>query len=317
MGLHRLVEPYATGMLDVGDGHSVYWEECGNPEGKPAVFLHGGPGGGALPSARRFFDPDKYRMVLFDQRMCGRSLPHASDPHADLSTNTTWDLVSDIELLRVDRGIDRWLVFGGSWGSTLALAYAETHPESVTELVLRGVFTVRRSEIDWYYNGGAGAFAPEWRERFLAPLGGAAFTGDAISAFHDLLFNPDPAVHGPAGVAWTSWEAATVHLHYDQAEVDAMSDPQFAIAFARIENHFFAHDAWLEPDQLISGVDKIRHIPGVIVQGRYDLACPPTTAWELSKAWPEAELHLLDCGHSATEPLIADQLVAATDRFAS
>jgi proline iminopeptidase len=316
MSLYPEIEPYATGLLDVGDGQRIYWEECGNPEGKPAVFVHGGPGGGSLPSARRFFDPERYRIVLFDQRMCGRSLPHASEPGADLSSNTTPHLVADLERLRRDRGVDRWLVFGGSWGSTLALAYAQAHPDIVSELVLRGIFTCRRSELDWYYNGGAGAFAPEWRQKFLAPIGGAGFRGDAIAAYHDVLFDPDPAVHGPAGVAWTSWEAATVHLHYSQDEVDAMSDPEFAIAFARIENHFFVHDAWLEPGQLLAGVDRIRHIPTVIVQGNYDLACPPVTAWELSQAWPEAETHFLDCGHSATEPPIAERLVAATDAFA-
>jgi proline iminopeptidase len=212
--------------------------------------------------------------------------------------------------------VDRWLVFGGSWGSALALAYAEQHPGSVSELVLRGIFTVRRSELDWYYNGGAGQLAPEWRESFLAPLGGSSFTGDSIAAYHELLFDPDPGVHGPAGVAWTTWEAATVHLHFNQADVDEMSDPAFALAFARIENHFFFHDAWFAPNQLIGDVDRIRHIPAVIVQGRYDLACPPVTAWELSRAWPEARLRILDCGHSATEPLIAGALVEATDSFA-
>lgn len=316
LGLYPPIEPYASGLLDVGDGHQIYWEECGNPTGKPAVFVHGGPGGGSTPFARQFFDPQRYRIVLFDQRMCGRSLPHASDPSADLSTNTTWHLVADMERLRESRDIDRWLVFGGSWGSALSLAYAQAHPTAVSELVLRGIFTCRRSELDWYYNGGAGWYAPAWRESFLAPLGGSAFTGDAIAAYHDLLFDPDPAVHGPAGVAWTTWEAATVHLHYSQGEVDAMSDPQFALAFARIENHFFVHGCWFEPEQLIAGMPAIRHIPGVIVQGNYDLPCPPLTAWQLARAWPEAQAHFLDCGHSATEPAIARQLVGATDSFA-
>ncbi len=316
-GPYPPIEPYASGMLDVGDGQQIYWEECGNPAGKPAVFVHGGPGGGSTPFARRFFDPDAYRIVLFDQRMCGRSLPHASAPDADLSVNTTWHLVADLEALRLDREIDRWLVFGGSWGSALSLAYAEKHPDVVSELVLRGIFTCRRLELDWYYNGGAGMFAPAWRQRFLAPIGGDRFEGDAIAAYNRLLFDPDPAVHGPAGVAWTSWEAATVHLHYDQGEVDAMSDPDFALAFARIENHFFVHDCWFDPNQLIDGAEAIRHIPGVLVQGNYDLPCPPRTAWELAQAWPEAEAIFLDCGHAATEPLIVEQLVAATDRFAA
>ncbi len=317
MPLYPEIEPYESGLLDVGDGNSIYWEVCGNPAGKPAVFLHGGPGGGSTPVARRFFDPDRYRIILFDQRGCGRSVPHASAPDADLSTNTTWHLVADIERLRVHLGVDRWLVFGGSWGSALALAYAETHPEAVTELVLRGVFTLRRTELDWYYNGGAGSFAPEWRERFLAPLGGAGFTGDAIAAYSRLLFDPDPGVHGPAGVAWTKWEAATVNLHYDQDLVDAFGDPRFAVAFARIENHYFLNAGWLREGQLIAEVSKITHIPGVIVQGRYDIACPPVTAWDLWRAWPQADLRIVDCGHSATEPLIAAELVAATDRFAS
>ncbi|MCW5953640.1 MAG: alpha/beta fold hydrolase, partial [Propionibacteriaceae bacterium] len=213
--LYPPVEPYATGRLTVGDGHELYWEECGNPEGKPAVFLHGGPGGGLTADYRRYFDPVRYRIVLLDQRGCGRSTPHASQPDADLSSNTTWHLVDDLEKLRTDRGVDAWLVFGGSWGSALALAYAEAHPGRVTELVLRGIFTLRRSELDWYYNGGAANLAPAWWRRFEAPLG-EGFVGDRITAYHDLLFDPDPAVHLPAGVAWTTWEAATSKLEFSQ-----------------------------------------------------------------------------------------------------
>ncbi|MFP5415695.1 MAG: prolyl aminopeptidase [Actinomycetes bacterium] len=313
--LYPPIAPYASGVLDVGGGHRLYWEECGNPEGKPAVFVHGGPGGGCTPVHRRFFDPDRYRVVLFDQRNCGRSLPHASEPDADLSTNTTWHLVEDLERLRRDRGIERWLVFGGSWGSALSLAYAQTHPGPVTELVLRGVFTLRRSELDWYYNGGAGQLAPEWRERFLAPLAGRA--GDAIAAYHALLFDPDPAVHGPAGVAWTTWEAATTTLLPDPEQVRSYSDPAFALAFARIENHFFVHGGWFREGQLLADVPRIRRISAVIVQGRYDLACPPITAWDLHRAWPEADFHLVHAGHAATEPAIVDALVRATDRFAA
>ncbi len=313
--LYPPIEPYATGRLAVGDGHELYWEECGNPAGKPAVFVHGGPGGGITPNYRRYFNPDKYRVVLFDQRGCGRSTPHASEPDADLSTNTTWHLVDDLEKLRADRGIDSWLVFGGSWGSALALAYAETHPERVTELVLRGIFTLRRSELDWYYNGGAANLAPVWWRSFEAPLG-ADFEGDRIAAYHDLLFDPDPAVHLPAGVAWTTWEAATSTLQFSQALVDEFSDPSFALAFARIENHYFVNGGWFTEGQLIAGADRIRHIPGVIVQGAYDLPCPVVTADDLHRAWPEADYRVVLAGHSASEPAIAAELVAATDRFA-
>ena len=313
--LYPPIEPYATGRLAVGDGHELYWEECGNPDGKPAVFLHGGPGGGLTPTYRRFFDPDKYRVVLFDQRGCGRSTPHASAARADLASNTTWHLIADIERLRTDRGVDSWLVFGGSWGSALALAYAETHPGRVSELVLRGIFTLRRSELDWYYNGGAANLAPVWWRSFEAPLG-QGFAGDRIAAYHDLLFDPDSAVHLPAGVAWTTWEAATSTLQFSQALVDEFSDPAFALAFARIENHYFHNGGWFEDGQLIAGVDAIRHIPGVIVQGAYDLPCPVVTADDLHRAWPEADYRVVLAGHSASEPAIAAELVAATDRFA-
>ena len=312
-GLYPPVEPYASGFLEVGQGHTLYWEECGNPDGRPVVFVHGGPGGGSPPPARQFFDPDAYRIVLFDQRNCGRSRPHASEPDVDLTHNTSAHLVADLEVLRRDRGIDAWQVFGGSWGSALALAYASAHPDRVTALVLRGIFTLRRSELDWFYNGGAGQLAPQWRESFLAPLGGASFTGDAIAAYHALLFDPDPAVHGPAGVAWTTWEAATSHLHLDEAQVAAFADPAFALAFARIENHFFVHAGWLAEGELLAAVEGLRHLRCVIVQGAYDLCCPPVTAWDLHKAWPEAEFHLVHAGHSAFEPEIIDALVRATD----
>lgn len=316
------IEPYAHGHLDVGNGQRIYWEECGNPAGKPAVFLHGGPGGGSTPAVRRLFDPHRYRIVLLDQRGCGRSTPHASEPAADLSMNTTWHLVADLERLRVDRGIDRWLVFGGSWGSALALAYAEEHPERVTGLVLRGIFTLRRSELDFYYNGGAGQLFPECYERFLAPLGGRSFSGDAIAAYHELLFHPDPAVHGPAGLAWTSWEAATITLEPDAQLIAAFSEPAYALAFARIENHYFVNRGWFSVDdhgegQLIARASRLADIPGVIIQGRYDVATPAVTAHDLHRAWPQAEFIMVPAaGHASSEPGIQAALVSATDRFA-
>jgi proline iminopeptidase len=316
-GLYPEIEPYASGMLAVGDGHELYWEECGDPAGKPVVFVHGGPGGGVNARTRRFFDPARYRIIQFDQRNCGRSTPHASEPRCELSANTTWHLVDDLERLRQHARVEEWQVFGGSWGSTLALAYAEAHPDRVTELVLRGIFTLRRSELDWYYNGGAGNLAPQWRERFLAPLGGSSFSGDAIAAYHALLTDPDPAVHGPAGVAWTTWEAATSYLHFRPEAVEEFSDQAFALAFARIENHFFVNGGWLAEGQLIADAAKIRHLPCVIVQGEYDLCCPPVTAWDLHRAWPEADFQLVHAGHSAFEPAIIDALVRATDAFAA
>ncbi len=315
--LYPAIEPAESGMLDVGDGHQVYWESTGNPRGRPVVFLHGGPGGASAPYQRRFFDPDRYRIVLFDQRGCGRSVPHASERGADLSTNTTWHLVADIERLRAHLGVEAWQVFGGSWGSTLALAYAQRHPERVLELVLRGIFTLRRSELDWYYGtAGAGALFPEWRERFLAPVPEPE-RGDCLAAYHRLLHDPDPDVHGPAAVAWSTWEAATITLIEQPALVAEFADPAFALAFARIENHYFVHGGWLEEGQLIAGAAALEGIPGVIVQGRYDVATPAVTAWELHRAWPGSELVVVpDAGHAASEPGIVDALVRATDRFA-
>jgi proline iminopeptidase len=311
------IEPYASGHLDVGDGQQIYWEECGNPDGRPAVFLHGGPGGGLTPDVRRLFDPARYRVVLLDQRGCGRSRPHASEPAADLSVNTTWHLVADLERLRDARGIDRWQVFGGSWGSALGLAYAETHPDRVTELVLRGIFTLRRSELNFYYGGAAGQLFPERWARFLAPLGGSGFTGDAITAYHDLLFDPDPEVHGPAAVAWSTWEAATITLEPDPDLIAEFEEPAFALAFARIENHYFTHAGWLAEGQLLADAHRLAGIPGVIVQGRYDVATPAATAYELHQAWPHAELQIIPvAGHAYSEPGISAALVAATDRFA-
>ncbi|MBA3800137.1 MAG: prolyl aminopeptidase [Geodermatophilaceae bacterium] len=310
------IEPYDSGLLPVGDGQQIYWETSGNPEGKPAVFLHGGPGGGAKPDNRRLFDPARYRIVVFDQRGCGRSTPHASEPGADLSVNTTWHLVADLESLREHLGIPRWLVLGGSWGSTLALAYAQTHPDRVSELVLRGVFTLRRRELDWFYQGGAGAIFPERWHDFLAPVQ-AAERDDLMRAYQRLLNDPDPAVHGPAAVAWSVWEAATVTLIEDPTLLEAYQDPAFSLAFARIENHYFCNNGWLDEGQLIANAGVLHDIPGIIVQGRYDMCTPPVTAWELHRAWPSAQLLMVPAtGHAGTEPGNTRCLIMATDEFA-
>lgn len=316
--LYPPIEPNAFGRLPVGDGQQIFWETCGNPDGKPVVFLHGGPGGGCSPDHRRYFDPERYRIVLFDQRGCGRSIPHASDPDADLSTNTTWHLVDDIERLREHLGIDRWQVFGGSWGSTLALAYAQRHADRVTELVLRGIFTLRKSEVHWFYQEGASNVFPDAWEGYLAAIPESE-RGDLVAAYHRRLFDADPAVHVPAGVAWTVWENSTVRLIPDLAAIaEARADEAAAVAFARIENHYFSNGGWLEEGQLIrDATHTLRGIPGVIVQGRYDACTPPRTAWDLHRAWPEAQFEIIpDAGHAASEPGIVDALVRATDRFA-
>jgi proline iminopeptidase len=314
--LYPEIEPYATGMLEVGDGQRLYWEESGNPEGRPVVFLHGGPGGATSPRHRRAFDPERYRIILFDQRGAGRSLPHASEPDYDLSVNTTWHLVADLEVLRVDRGIDRWQVFGGSWGSTLALAYAQTHPERVTELVLRGIFTLRQSELEWFYEGAAGQIFPDVWEQYEAQVP-AHERGGFIAAYHRLLNDPDPAVHVPAAVAWSTWESSAITLLPRPDLVDTFTEPRFAVAFARIENHYFVNHGWLEEGQLLANAHLLRDIPTVIVQGRYDICTPPRTAWDLHRALPEAEFVLVaDAGHSFDEPGILSALIDATDRFA-
>lgn len=314
--LYPPIEPYDSGLLLVGDGNRVYWEASGNPEGKPVVFLHGGPGAGTSPWHRRFFDPERYRIVLLDQRGSGRSTPHASDAAADLRFNTTAHLIADIELLRRNLGIERWQVFGGSWGSALALAYAQAHPEVVTELVLRGIFTLRRLELEWFYEGGAAALFPDLWEDFVAPIP-VLERSRMIEAYHRRLFHPEPAVHVPAALAWTRWEASTITLRPDRELIESMTRPDAALAFARIENHYFLHGGWWTDGQLIAGVDRIRHIPAVIVQGRYDVCTPPMTAWELHRAWPEAEFVVVDdAGHAASEPGIQRALRAATDGFA-
>lgn len=308
--LYPPVDTYDEGYLDVGDGHAIHYEQCGDPDGKPALFVHGGPGGGTDPSQRRFWDPQAYRIVLFDQRGCGKSAPHAS-----LEANTTQHLIADMEKLREHLGIERWQLFGGSWGSTLSLAYAQAHPERVTELVLRGIFLVRREEVRWYYQSGASRFFPDAWERFLAPIPEDE-RDDLVSAYHRRLTSADERVRLEAARAWSVWEGSTSRLEVDPALVARTSQPRFAEAFARIECHYFVHEGFLEEGQLLRDVGRIRHIPGVIVQGRYDVVCPPKSAWDLHRAWPEAELKIIGtAGHSALEEGTAQALVAATDRF--
>ena len=306
------IEPYNHGWLSVGDGHEIYYEESGNPSGKPCLFVHGGPGGGASPAARQFFDPDKYRIVLFDQRGCGRSKPHAS-----IEANTTWHLIDDIELIRQTLGIDRWLVFGGSWGSTLSLAYAQSHPERVTELVLRGIFLLRAQELQWFYQHGASELYPDAWQHYLAPIPDAE-RHDLINAFHSRLTSEDPEVRLSAARAWSVWEASTSFLIQNEDFMAQLDEPEAALAMARIECHYFVNGGFFEsPNQLLDAVDRIRHIPCVIVQGRYDVVCPPTTAWDLHEAWPEADFKLIaNAGHSAFDPANAAALIEATNRFA-
>ncbi len=297
-------------MLDVGDGHSVYYERCGRAGGAPAVFLHGGPGGGCSADHRRLFDPDRYDILLFDQRGCGRSTPHA-----ELEANTTWHLVADMERLRALAGVDRWLVFGGSWGSTLALAYAETYPERVSALVLRGIYTLTRAELDWYYQYGVSEIFPDKWERFVAPIPEDE-RGDMIAAYRKRLTSDDPAVRLEAATAWSLWEGETITL-LPSAELSRdHGDERFAVAFARIENHYFFHGVWLEENQLLRNAYRLLGIPGAIVHGRYDMPCPARYAYALHKAWPEAEFHLIEgAGHAYSEPGILDRLIKATDRF--
>ncbi|MFD8497630.1 prolyl aminopeptidase [Amycolatopsis sp. NPDC059657] len=317
IGLYPELETYRHGMLDVGDGNEIYWEESGNPDGKPVVFLHGGPGGGASPRHRRLFDPDRYRIVIFDQRGCGRSVPHCGDPAADLASNTTWHLVADMERLREHLGVDRWMVFGGSWGSTLGLAYAQTHPHRVSELVLRGIAVLRKKELDWLYGGGAGMLFPEHWARFLAPVPVQRRGEDLIEVFHELLYDDDPLVRTSAALAWSRWEGEVLKLLPSQDVIDAFSDPGFALAIARIENHYFRHGGWLAEGQLLRDAGKIAGIPCVLVQGRYDVVTPATTAWELKQLLPGAELIIVDdAGHAFDEPGTLHALVSATNRFA-
>ena len=311
--LYPPIEPFDTGSLRVSPVHELYYEQCGNPEGQPVVFLHGGPGAGLEPEYRQFFDPATYRVVLFDQRGAGRSTPHAS-----LEDNTTWHLVADIERLREHLGIDRWLVFGGSWGSTLSLAYAQTHPSRVRALVLRGIFLCRQKEIDWFYQDGAGAsaiFPDRWNEYVrLIP---EAERGDILNAYRRRLMSADQPTRLEAARAWSVWEASALKLIPDDELIDHFAEPQRALALARIECHYFVNNSFMPTDNyLIENIDKIRHIPTTIVQGRYDIVCPMMSAWELHGSWPEAELKIIpDAGHSVREPGILDALVAATDGF--
>jgi len=310
-GFYPEIEPYETGFLDVGDGHSVYWERFGTKGAKPAVFLHGGPGGATGPNNRRLFDPARYDVMMFDQRGCGKSTPHAS-----IEANTTWHLVADIERLREMMGVETWLVFGGSWGSTLALAYAETHPERVSELVLRGVYTLTKAELDWYYQFGVSEMFPDKWERFQAPIPENE-RHEMMAAYRRRLTGTNREEQLRCAVAWSSWEGETITLLPNPDYSDHFYDPEFALAFARIENHFFVHAGWLEEGQLLRDAVKLRDIPGVIIHGRYDMPCPAKYAWQLHKAWPKADFHLIEgAGHAYLEPGILDQLIRATDRFA-
>lgn len=310
--LYPKIEAAKTGMLPVSDGHEIYYEECGNPKGKPAVYVHGGPGSGSSPGQRRVFDPQKYRIILFDQRGCGKSTPTAS-----LENNTTWDLVEDMERLRVHLGIDNWQICGGSWGSTLALAYSQTHAERVTEVVLRGIFTLRKHELDWYYQGGAANLFPDEWEKFVAPID-VSERGDMISAYYRQLTSNDVSIQQTAARAWSMWEGSTINLLQRPEQIEHFGSESFAVAFARIECHYFVNKGFFQTDGwLIENVNKIRHLPVTIIQGRYDVCTPMTTAWDLHQALPEADFHVVaDAGHAFDEPGIADQLVRATDRYA-
>lgn len=309
--LYPPIEPYAQSTLQVSELHTLYYEESGNPNGKPVVFLHGGPGGGSISLYRQFFDPAQWRIVLFDQRGCGKSTPHA-----ELAENTTWDLVSDIEKLRSHLSISTWTVFGGSWGSTLALAYAQTHPDKCSGLILRGIFMLRAQEIEWFYQSGASYIFPDAWEGYLAPISKGE-RDNLVAAYYKRLTSEDLQTRQVAARAWSIWEASTSKLVPDAGLVERFSSSTFADAFARIECHYFINGGFFDSEnQLLENVDRIRHIPAVIVQGRYDVVCPMASAWALHRAWPEADLVIVaEAGHSASEPGITSALVAASDRF--
>ena len=311
--LYPSIDPAQSGHLQVSAVHDIYWEESGNPAGTPVVFVHGGPGGGTSPDDRRYFDPGAYRVILFDQRGSGQSTPHAS-----LVENTTWDLVSDMELLRGHLGVERWVLFGGSWGSTLSLAYAERHPERVRALVLRGIFLLRPHELRWFYQEGASFIFPDAWEEFLGPIPPGE-RDDLVAAYPRRLTGDDPVAMAAAAKAWSQWEARTSKLRPDPKLVERFGSETTADAFARIECHYFVNHGFFEsPEELLDGVDRIRHLPARIVQGRYDVVCPMTSAWDLHRRWPEAGFEVVpDAGHSATELSTIDRLVTATDEFRS
>jgi len=309
--LYPPCEPYETGTLRLDDRHTMTWDQAGNPDGAPVVYVHGGPGSPASPFARRLFDPEHYRIIMFDQRGVGRSTPHA-----EIQDNTTWHLVADMELLRRHLGIERWHVAGGSWGSTLSLAYGETHPDRCISLSLRGIFMCRDSEIDWFLHG-IGEFFPEAERDFLAPIPEDE-RGDLLAAFYKRLTNPDPAVHMPAARAWSRYEGSTITLLPNPSLVDDFTSDDKALSLARLECHYFIHHVWLEPDQLLRNVDRIHSVPAAIVQGRYDIVCPLRSADDLARAWPEATYVIVpDAGHALSEPGIADALVKVADGFRS
>ena len=311
--LYPPIEPYSQGKLQVSELHTIHYEESGNPQGKPVIFLHGGPGGGITPMYRQYFDPKLWRIVIFDQRGCGQSTPYA-----ELRENTTWDLVADIEQLRQHLNIENWVVFGGSWGSTLALAYAQTHPERCKGLILRGIFMLRPSEISWFYQSGASNIYPDAWQAYLQPIPEAE-RGDLLTAYHCRLTSEDREVRLEAARAWSVWEASTSKLIPSAISKSSFARAEFAEAFARIECHYFVNDGFFtQENQLLANVDRLAHLPGIIVQGRYDVVCPMITAWELDRAWQSAELIVIeDAGHSISEPGIKNALIEASDRFAA
>jgi proline iminopeptidase len=312
------VVPDRHGMLEVGDGHLLYWETCGNPDGKPALVIHGGPGSGCTPWHRRLFDPAVYRIVLFDQRGCGRSTPHASEPQIDLSTNTTQQLVADMELLRRELDVDRWLLLGGSWGSTLSLSYAETHPDRVSQIVLWGITTGRRAEADWWFRGGVAPLFPVQWAALRAGVPADEREGDIVEAYSRMLHDADPEVRRRAALDWCTWESTTMDWPPTGALDGRYTDPVFALAFARLVTHYVGHDFFLEDGILLRNAHLLAKIPAVLVHGRHDLMAPIANAWDLEHAWPGAELVVVeDAGHAGTERLIEKQLILATDRFAS
>jgi proline iminopeptidase len=315
-GPYPKIDPYEQGMLDTGDGNHIYWETCGNPRGKPALVIHGGPGSGCTPWHRRLFNSSAYRLVLFDQRNCGRSHPHASEPQTDLVGNHTANLIADIERLRDRLSIERWLVIGGSWGSTLALVYAEAYPHRVTEIILWGVTTGRHREVDWWFRGGAAPLFPEQWERLRTGVPAAKRDADVPNAYYDLLHHRDPAIRYQAALEWCRWESATLSSPSHELS-PRFIDPDFRMAFARIVTHYVCHNAWLADGIVLRDAGRLSAIAGVLVSGRLDLQAPIGWAWELRRAWPNAQLAIVDdAGHDASSSSVTEQLVHATDQFA-